>query len=240
MWCVIPVAGRATRLSGHAGVKPKALIEIDGQSIIEHLLDRLDAPFSDACLVTRPDCAVDFAVLGDQRSGLRLHYAVQPEPIGVADAVARAASLIEGPFVVVMGDSYYDASLGSFPDRWEESGADGAVLVERANDVDDQPMGLVRVADRRVTRIFKARWAGEPGWRVAGAYLFGEEFFEVVSDTPPAESGEVELEDVVTRLMHRGQSFQAIPLPGWRKNINTPADLDAVLRRLGSRSQPRS
>lgn len=95
-------------------------------------------------------------------------------------------------------------------------------------------MGLVRVVDRRVTRIFKAPWAGETDWRVAGAFLFGASFFETLAATPPATNGEVELEDVMTRLIAAGESIEAIPYAGWRRNINTPADLAAVTDRIAA------
>lgn len=234
MWCVIPVAGRATRLRALAGERPKALIPVGGRPIIEHLLDRLGPPFTDVCLVADPAGVSSFVELGSSHGKLRLHYAVQPRPVGVADAVGRATELVEGAFVALMGDCYYERSLASFPERWLTSDVDGAVLVEAARDSDGQPMGLVRVEERRVTEIFKAPWAGETDWRVCGAYLLPPEFFDALAATPPAASGELELEDVVTRLLTGGAAFQAIPYAGWRRNINTPADLDAVEERIAA------
>ena len=233
MWCVIPVAGRATRLAAQAAGRPKALIEIGGRSIIEHLLDRIGPPVTDVCLVTGATGSERFARLDAVAAGPRIHLVSQPEPAGVADAVGRAAPLVRGPFVVIMGDCWYERPLADFPERWAASGADGAVLVEPPTEANGQPVGLVRVVDRRVTRIFKAPWADEAEWRVAGAYLFGDSFFEALTaTTPAAASGEVELEDVVTRLIEAGETFQAIPYAGWRRNINTPADLQAVRERI--------
>lgn len=232
MWCVIPVAGRATRLQKIAAGRPKALIRAGGRSIIEHLLDRLGSPFTDVCLVADPDGVAAFVELGSRHGDLSLHYAVQPQPIGVADAVGRAADLVDGPFVALMGDSFYERPLSSFPQRWAASDSDGAVLVEPAEEADGQPMGLVRVDDRWVAEIFKGPWAGETDWRVCGAYLFPLAFFEALGATAPAESGELELEDVVTQLMRDGAVFRAIPYAGWRRNINTPRDLEVVESRL--------
>jgi len=232
VWCVIPVAGGGTRLRQLTDGRPKALVEVGGKSLIRHLLERLDPPFSDVCLVAGPDSIESFRTLGHRHDDLRLHYAEQSEPEGVADAVGKAAGLVTGPFVALMGDCYFEKPLSSFPTRWLRSAHDGAVLVEMPDDGRGQPMGLVRVLDRRVTEIFKAPWAGETEWRVCGAYLFPESFFAALDETPRADTGEYELEDVVTRMMAAGTTFGAIPYHGWRRNINTPDDLAAVEIRL--------
>lgn len=233
MWCVIPAAGRASRLGPLADGRPKALLDLGGKTLIEHLLDRLAAPFSGACLVCGPT-QVDAMreLLGDRYGHLDVRYAVQPEPSGVADAVRRAGDQVDGPFTVVMGDCYFDSNLSDLPVRWAETEAQGAVLLEPARRQEGQPMGLVAVVGRRVSRIFKDVWRGQTEWRVCGAFLFPQRFFEVAGRTPASSSGEYELEDVVTRLMAEGASFAAIEYRGWRRNINTPADLEAVRLRL--------
>lgn len=233
MWCVIPVAGRATRLASQSDGRPKALLPLGDRPLIEHLLIRLGPRVTDACLVCSPDHREAFeALLGRERGGVRLHYAVQPRPLGVADAVGRAAGSARGPLLVVMGDCYFDTSLAGFAERWYEAATDGAVLVERPDAAGGQSMGLVEVAHGRVERIFKSPWTGQTDWRVCGAYLFPRSFFDVVADIAPADSGEIELEDAVTRLILGGAGFAAVPYGGWRRNINTPADLEAVRRRL--------
>jgi glucose-1-phosphate thymidylyltransferase len=230
---VIPAAGRATRLGRLAAGRPKALLDLGGKPVIEHLLDRLSAPFSGACVVTGPDDVDDLrGLLGDRHGQLNVCYEVQPEPAGVAEAVCRAEGRVDGPFTVVMGDCYFDAPLSDLPVRWAETGGPGAVLVEPAGPQEEQPMGLVAVDGTRVSRIFKDVWTGQTKWRVCGAFLLPHAFFDEAARTPVSSSGEYELEDVVMRLIERGASFEAIPYRGWRRNINTPADLGAVRSRL--------
>jgi len=240
MWCVIPAAGRGNRLRTLTAGCPKALLEVSGRPLVEHLLDRLHEPFTDVCLVTSPDHFGSFRrLLGNRYQDLRLHLTVQTEPTGVADAVSQAAGVVRGPFVVLMGDCYYDSDLSSFPLQWQNQDSHGAVLVEPADEAGGQPMGLVTLAGNRIGRIFKAPWEGETEWRVCGAFLFPESFFAVAAAMPRAESGEFELEDVVTRLIATGATFHAIPYEGWRRNINTPDDVAAVEERIAAGPAPR-
>jgi glucose-1-phosphate thymidylyltransferase len=235
MWCVIPAAGRSTRMLTMTRDRPKALLEVDGIPLITHLLDRLGAVVTDACIVVAPDGVEPLGRLGDRYGHLNLHYVIQPRATGVADAVSRSSSLVRGPFLVVMGDCYYDRTLTGFIDRWKGVDAAGAILVEPADAAGGQPMGLVRLTEGRIAEIFKAKWTGDTDWRVCGAYLFPESYFAAAASTPPSDSGEHELEDVVTRLMKDGTSFSAIRYGGWRRNINTPDDLAAVERRIAAR-----
>ena len=235
MWCVIPAAGRATRLRALTAGRPKALLDVSGKPLVRHLLDRLHEPFTDVCLVANPVDLESFQrLLGRRHLDLRLHYAVQTQPAGVADAVSQAAGVVRGPFVVLMGDGYYDRGLSDFPLQWQNQEAHGAVLVEPVSSMGGQPMGLVTLVGNRIGRIFKAPWDGEAEWRVCGAFLFPDSFFAVAAEMPRAESGEYELEDVVSHLIAAGATFNAIRYEGWRRNINTPEDLAAIEERIAT------
>jgi dTDP-glucose pyrophosphorylase len=185
--------------------------------------------------VTSPDDSELFRELfGNRYRDLRLHYTVQAAPAGVADAVCQAAEWVRGPFVVLLGDCYFDGELRDFAPGWEATGSDGAVLVEPVVAPGGEPMGLVTLIDDRIVRIYKAPWAGDAEWRVCGAFLFPESFFDVAAETTRAASGEYELEDVVSRFIDTGARFTAIPFSGWRRNINTPEDLAAVELRIAA------
>ncbi len=239
MWCVIPAAGRGTRMEGLTDGRPKALLEISGRTLIEHLLDRLRGPVTDVCLVTGPGEAESFRrILGESYGDLCVHIAVQNSPVGVADAVRRAEALVNGPFMVVMGDCWYDRDLSSFPQQWQSADTDGAVLVEPADVAGGQPIGLVTLTEERVTGMIKAPWSGQADLRVCGAFLFPLKFFTSAAAAHRPESGEHELEDVVQELIAGGATFRAIRYEGWRRNINTPADLRAVEERVDTLSDP--
>jgi glucose-1-phosphate thymidylyltransferase len=233
MWCVIPVAGRATRLGGSTAGDPKALLSVGGRPLLAHLLDRLGPPVADVCLVSATPNGGFRERFGDRWGDVRLHYAVQSDARGVAHAVGRAEPMVEGTFVALIGDSYFADPLAPYILRWQETLAAGGVLVEpTAGGRPGEAMGLVELAGESVTRIFKAPYTGQASWRVCGMMMLPEQFFAALGDVEPAESGEYELEEVVTLLIEGGTEFRAIRYAGWRRNVNTPADLDEVRRRV--------
>ena len=235
MWCVIPAAGEGSRMTPLTGGAPKCLLEIGGESLIERVLGQLRPAVTKACIVTAPGGRALQDRLGDRFTGMRLHYVVQPRRRGVADAVLRAESVVRGPFAVVMADGFFGEALSPYLEAWREGPDSGAVLFEDIQEDAEGPMGILQIRNGRVA----ATWKGPPQaglrHRNSGALMFPEATFDVLRRLRPAANGELELEDAVTELMRCGPSFAAIRYAGWRRNLNTPEDVQWVERRLGHR-----
>ena len=101
---VVPAAGRGTRL-GHGG--PKLLFEIGGAPILLHLYRQLRRVVDAIVLVVSPEGRDPIRQCAE-RLGLDVQLAIQPEPVGMADAVysARRCEATEraDSFLVVWGD----------------------------------------------------------------------------------------------------------------------------------------
>ena len=228
MWAVVPVAGRATRLSGNTGGKPKALLEVGGRTLLERLLESLAGTVSDACLIVdRLDGPVSER-FGQAARGIRLHYAVQPEPVGVGEAIMRAREHVVGDFIVVMGDVYYSEPLGRYVEAWQGAGADGAVLTEAGSEETRDPVGVVQLDGAFVRSIAKTRAASQ-AVRVCGMAVLPEAAFDAAARVRRRAGAELELEEIISWLIaERDARFVALPYEGWRRNINTPADVARV------------
>ncbi|MGD8869218.1 MAG: sugar phosphate nucleotidyltransferase [Gemmatimonadales bacterium] len=241
---MIPAAGRAVRLHPLTLERPKALLDVGGQPLIHHLLDRLTPPVTDFCVVLGESGEAIKAALGDGFRGAAIHYAMQDEPRGVADAVLSARDLVSGPFVVVMGDGYYSGVLGPSLEAWAAAGTAGMVLVEPLAGSPRDPIGLVRQRQGRVSEIAKTRAVDRFDSRVAGCVGFDATAWEICSRVCSERPGECELEDVVSDLLGKGHEFAVIRYEGWRRNVNSLEDLAAVRAehelRLRRQSIPRS
>jgi dTDP-glucose pyrophosphorylase len=236
-WCVIPAAGRARRLGGQAAGRPKTLMRVGGRTLLERLVGGLAPEVGGVCVVvgTGAESLSVRAYLD-----LPMRSVVQSEPKGVADAIASAEGLIDGPFVVVMGDNFYERPVAPYVAWWRRSGLSGAVLVEDVTDFPSEPAGFVRIRGREVAAIWKgAATAGDrPLRRVAGMLILPHAAFRVCRELAPAQvTGELEVEDLTSRLLVDGHRFLALPYRGWRRNINTPKDVRLVEAHLASASQ---
>ena len=231
MWCVIPAAGRGTRMRGYAAGRPKALVELDGRTVIDRLLEVLPDAVTGVCVIVP---AGDGTIAEHVRAidtDRVLCTSPQAEPLGVADAVYRAHECVHGPFLTLMGDAFFSASLGGFVEGWLAGGADGAVLTESRLESDRGGMGLVEIAGGDVVRVWKGRPEKE-AVRVAGAFILPPEFFEEYHTLSVDAKPEIEIEEVITSLLSGGYRFGAVPYDGWRRNINTPEDMALVERHL--------
>ena len=232
MWCVIPVAGKGTRLLPLTRNIPKPLIKIGGRTIIEHLLDNILPSISKICIITNHMDYHVQNVIGDEFFSIPVRYAEQKMPLGLADAVLQAKEYVRGTFILVMGDSYYAASLSSYIRDWQRSGTDGAILVQNVIYPVTENIGMVRVRGNRIVEIKKGiPEINESYLRICGLMILPEAIFELCKEVQVSGNNEFEIETAVQALVDEGAELIPLHYKGWRKNINTIKDLDDVRRK---------
>lgn len=242
MWCVVPAAGEGTRMEPVARRRPKALVEVGGRTLLARLLEGLGDAVRGVFVVVPPrddgGRALRRALKSlDATVPFRLEAVTQERRHGVADAVSVCGPRLAGePFAVVMGDAYYERPLAPYLRALAEAGPP-AVLVEPARGPSKEAAGVVRLEEGRVTAIGKRPLEASDRFRVAGAFAFppgGLTAFERARPRGDGADGEFELERVVRTLLDEGTVVCAVRYDGWRRNVNTPADLEAVRRRAGA------
>lgn len=127
MWGIVPAAGGSPR--GEHFALPKELLPVGTarengvdrpRAVGEHLLDRMvEAGVRRICFVIAPGKTDILRYFGADARGAALCYAVQPEPLGVCDAVFRALPFIDRDENVIVGlpdTLWFPASaLGALP-----------------------------------------------------------------------------------------------------------------------------
>ena len=207
---VVPVAGLATRLRPLSRGVPKGLLPVAGRPVIQHIVDELAAcGIERVVLVTGRGRAAFAAHFADGR-GPEMACVDQPEPLGLGDAILRAAPLIDGPFVIALGD----ALLGrGAPARTVqrlvaavEAGAGAAVAVEEVAADDTRRYGIVTpagegdpfpiagVVEKPAPETAPSRLA------VAGRYAATPSLLDALRDTPRDSGGEVQLSDALSAV----------------------------------------
>lgn len=105
---IIPAAGKATRMGEVGGTLPKALIEIEGQTLLERSIESFKALGVSKIVVVvghLGDNIVEF--LSSRDFGIPVSTAHQEKPLGLAHAIATAAIQIDHDFVVLCPDNIY-------------------------------------------------------------------------------------------------------------------------------------
>jgi len=154
MKAVVLVGGEGTRLRPLTLSTPKQMLPIVGVPMIERVLGQLALHGVDEAVLSLgylPDAFME-AYPDGRAAGVRLTYAVEPEPLDTAGAVRFAATFagIDETFVVVNGDVLTDLDLTSLVTFHRERGAEGTIALHPV--ADPSAFGVVPTdADGRVT-----------------------------------------------------------------------------------------
>ena len=138
MYAVVLVGGFGTRLRPLTLSTPKPLLPIANVRQLEHLIANLaTAGITHVALALgfKPEPFFDAFPEGIC-AGVQLHYAVEPEPLDTAGAIAFAArdAGINDTFVVMNGDIMGDLDVASLISFHQQRGAEGTLHLTSVSD----------------------------------------------------------------------------------------------------------
>ena len=229
---LVPAAGRGTRLRPLTDDRPKALVEVGERPLVEHVLETL-APHVDGYVVVigyRGEALRD--AVGGTYAGKPVAYVEQPDARGLADAVHRAESVVDEPFLQLNGDNVLRGNVGEVASTRREAGADATLLVEEVSPERARRGGVLEFEAGEVVDLVEK--PEDPPSRVAttGCFAFSPRVFEACRAIGRSERGEFELTDAIRWLLEQGGTVETVRLDGWRVNVNAPADIERAEARL--------
>ena len=220
-----------------------------GRPFLDYALSAYaDAGFTDVCLVIGPGASATRAHYERiETRRLRICFAVQAQPLGVANAVLAARDFVgNDTFVVVNGDNYYPPSVlaqlrcaqaPALP-AFSREGLlrDGQIAAERI-----AAYALLEIdADGVLRRIVEKPSVSEAE-AMAGApvsmncWLFDPRILAACERVPKSARGEFELPGAVQLAIDAmGMRFQTFPVDAGVLDLSSRADIPEVARRLGS------
>src|SRR6516164_3625172 len=138
MKAVVLVGGEGTRLRPLTLTSPKQMLPVVGVPMIERVLGHLASHGVDEAVLSLgylPDAFMQ-AYPDGAAAGVRLTYAVEPEPLDTAGAVRFAATFggITDTFVVVNGEVLTDLDLTGLVAFHRERGAEGTIALHPVAD----------------------------------------------------------------------------------------------------------
>ncbi|MGH9114981.1 MAG: nucleotidyltransferase family protein [Acidimicrobiales bacterium] len=131
MRAVVLVGGEGTRLRPLTYTTPKQMLPVGRRPMIERVVEHLASHGVDEAVLSlgyRPHAFIE-AYPDGRCAGVALAYAVEPEPLDTAGAVAFAAhqARIDSTFVVHNGDVLTGLDLGALLELHRRSGAEATI-----------------------------------------------------------------------------------------------------------------
>jgi len=156
MKIVMLAAGRGERLKPLTDRVPKALIEVAGRPIIEHILDSL---------IKIPDAKVGIVIgylgdqiierLGSQYRGIGISYIFQEQTLGSGHATLLARQFIgSDPFVLYLADTYIVEDLKKIAQKLAKGKRNG-IVVSRVSKEKAFRSGQVLLSNDKVVDIIE-------------------------------------------------------------------------------------
>ncbi|HEV2368358.1 MAG TPA: NDP-sugar synthase [Acidimicrobiales bacterium] len=236
MRAVVLVGGQGTRLRPLTYAVPKQMLPVAGMTMLERVVGRLAGFGIDEVVLSlgyRPD-AFTAAFPTGEAAGVRLVYAVEPEPLDTAGAIrfAAAAAGVDETFLVLNGDVLTDLDVGALVDFHRRRGARATLALTPVED--PSAFGVVPTdAEGKVTAFIEKpeRETAPTNLINAGTYVLEPDVLDLIPSGRPVSVERA----TFPALVERGELYATASDAYWL-DTGTPAQfIQACVDMVGGR-----
>lgn len=231
---VILAAGKGSRMMRLPTRLPKPVLPVLDKPIICHQLE----------IMASLGIAKVFIVVGHRgyevvreierqpSPDIEIVYIDQEETLGIAHCVGLLEPLIEGAFLLLLGDIYFHApKISDLIEEFYEEGVDAVLgAIEEEDDaIISKNFSIMLDDSGQVTRVVEKPRFPKSRLKGVGVYLFNSLVFDAIRRTPrTAMRNEYEITDSIQILIDDGHSVRASCSIEADLNVTAPADLIEV------------
>lgn len=201
MQAVILAAGQSNRFYPFTNVSHKSLTVIMGKTLIEHTILAIKrSGIKDIIVVTGKENHVEMVIGNGKNIGVNIKYVIQPEPLGMGDALLRAKHLIKSDFFLTNANHVEFHEFA--PQMIKKSRKKNDIVLLGRKEESTGVYGCMVVEGDKVTGfIEKPSEFLQSSLRHIGIYLFSEMFLEILEKTPLEH---YHLERAIDTYAHQG------------------------------------
>ncbi len=229
MFAIILAGGKGERLRPLTGDRPKSMVLLLDKPILEYQVDWLrESGATDIVVACGYLHEVIEQYFGDgSRSGVRIRYSVEREPLGRGGALKLAYQQVPPtePFVIATnGDNLNTQPLAPMIRQHQRTNAVATLLLTQLR----SPYGIVQQRGKQIVGFREKPLL--PNWLSAGVYVLQAEFFAGLPDVGDHE------DELFPRLAAKGRLYGFRSRSYW-KAIDTVKDLNEAAEQLAGQAK---
>lgn len=220
MKAVVMAGGEGTRLRPLTSMRPKPMVPIVNQPVMQHILGLVKHHGITevvATLAFMPQVIEDYFGDGDEW-GMELTYAVEESPLGTAGSVKNASEALDETFLVISGDALTDIDLTEVIEFHKAKG--GVVTIALKRVPDPLEFGVVITAeDGKIERFLE-----KPSWGQVfsdtintGIYVVDPVVFDYIPEGKPFDFSS----ELFPLLMEKGYDLYGCIVEGYWADVGS-------------------
>lgn len=230
---IILAAGKGKRLHPITLQRTKAMAPVAGKPIVERVMETLiQNGIHEFILLISPDDA-DIVPYFEQKTwDIAVQFVVQPERLGMANALSLAAPLIRGPFILSACDNLTPvAHVAELLAMHQARGANATLSLLKIDIAQASSTGIVEWRDQRIQRIVEKPTPEAAPSNISSLplYVFSPRLLDYLPAVRPSARGEYELQDAIQMLIEQDGDVTGVLTPS-RMQLTNTADLLALNR----------